>query len=115
MPTQPTPTSWMPGAWLGVLAAPGGSPTNVTGVSTLYDGSGNITPLVVTIPGATKGAAGSPTAAIFNGSTGFQLAPGKPALFIFCTNDGTISGWKPGVNPTHAVIKASKPNAIYGT
>ncbi|MGA7411320.1 MAG: TIGR03118 family protein, partial [Bryobacteraceae bacterium] len=86
---------------------------NVTGVSTLYDGSGNIIPLVVTIPAATKGATGSPTGAMYNGSTGFQLAPNKPAVFIFCTNDGTISGWNPGVNPTNAVIMASKPNAIY--
>jgi uncharacterized protein (TIGR03118 family) len=86
---------------------------NVTGLSTLYDGAGNIVPLVVTIPGASNGATGSPTGAIYNGSTGFQLAPGKPAVFIFCTNDGTISGWNPGVNPTHAVVKASKPNAIY--
>ncbi len=86
---------------------------NVTGLSTLYDGSGNITPLVVTIPGASNGATGAPTGAIYNGSTGFELAPGKPAVFIFCTNDGTISGWNPGVNPTHAVVKATKPNAIY--
>ncbi len=86
---------------------------NVTGLSTLYDGSGDIIPLVVTIPAATKGATGSPTGAIYNGSTGFQLAPGKPAVFLFCTNDGTISGWNPGVNPTQAVIMASKPNAIY--
>jgi uncharacterized protein (TIGR03118 family) len=85
---------------------------NVTGVSTLYDGSGDIIPLVVTIPGATGGI-GSPTGAIYNGSTSFQLAPGKPALFLFCTNDGTISGWNPAVNPNRAVIKVTKPNAIY--
>jgi uncharacterized protein (TIGR03118 family) len=86
---------------------------NVTGVSTLYDGSGDIIPLVVTVPGATNGTTGSPTGAIYNGSTGFQLAPGKPAVFIFCTNDGTISGWNPGVNATQAVIMAKKLHAIY--
>ncbi len=86
---------------------------NVTGLSTLYDGSGDIIPLVVTIPAATSGGTGSPTGAIYNGSTGFQLAPGMPAVFIFCTNDGTISGWNPGVNPSQAVIKVTKPNAIY--
>jgi len=99
------------------LARSSGSPwwisDNVTGLSTLYDGAGDIIPLVVSVPAATTGATGSPTGAIYNGSTGFQLAPGKPAIFLFCTNDGTISGWNPGVNASQAVIKATKPNAIY--
>lgn len=100
------------------LARSSGSPwwisDNVTGVSTLYDGSGDITPLVVTIPAAVKGQTGSPTGAIYNGSpTDFLLAPGKPAVFLFVTNDGTVSGWNPGVNTSTAVVMATKPNAIY--
>jgi uncharacterized protein (TIGR03118 family) len=86
---------------------------DVTGLSTLYDGSGDIIPLVVTIPAAVQGQTGSPTGCIYNGSTGFQLAPGAPAVFLFVTNDGTVSGWNPSVNPTTAVVVAKKPNAIY--
>src|SRR2546423_4149718 len=41
---------------------------NGTGVSTLYDGAGNIVPLVVTIPHASGTATGNPTGIVFNGS-----------------------------------------------
>jgi uncharacterized protein (TIGR03118 family) len=78
-----------------------------TGVSTLYNGAGAKTPLIVTIPPADpkKTPTGTPTGTIFNGSpTDFLLAPGKPAVFLFSTNDGTISGWNPGVAATLAVI-----------
>lgn len=78
---------------------------NGTGLSTLYDGKGDTIPLVVTIPPADSNSqTGSPTGTIFNGTTGFALAPGKPAVFLFATEDGTISGWNPGVAPTSAVI-----------
>jgi uncharacterized protein (TIGR03118 family) len=86
---------------------------NGTGLSTLYDGTGKITPLVVTIPPSdpksTTG--GVPTGTIFNGGTGFQVAAGKSAIFLFVTEDGTISGWNPGVNPTAAVIKVNEGQA----
>src|ERR1700720_1781603 len=80
-----------------------------TGLSTLYNGAGAKQSLIVTIPPADpnnkKTPTGTPTGTIFNGSqTDFLLAPGKPALFLFSTNDGTISGWNPGVAPTLAVI-----------
>lgn len=65
-----------------------------TGTATLYTGAGANVGLVVTIPNA-KGATGpsTPTGMIFNGSADFALAPGEPALFIFATKNGTISGW----------------------
>jgi uncharacterized protein (TIGR03118 family) len=47
---------------------------------------------------------GSPTGVIFNGTGQFLVAPGKPALFIFVTEDGTVQGWNPGVNKASAVI-----------
>jgi uncharacterized protein (TIGR03118 family) len=80
-----------------------------TGLSTLYNGAGAKQSLIVTIPPADpnnkKTPTGTPTGTIFNGSkTDFLLAPGKPALFLFSTNDGTISGWNPGVAATLAVI-----------
>src|SRR6266481_6385766 len=78
---------------------------NTTGVSTLYNGSGVKTPLTVTIPHTAQTAIGSPTGQVFNGSTDFAVAPGKPGLFIFVSLDGTISAWNPGVNPTNAIQK----------
>jgi uncharacterized protein (TIGR03118 family) len=78
---------------------------NRTGVSTLYDGSGQPQTLVVTVPPAPGGGGpGTPTGVAFNDVGGFELAPGRSALFIFATEDGTISGWNPGVNPTSAVL-----------
>jgi uncharacterized protein (TIGR03118 family) len=79
---------------------------NGTGKTTLYTGAGAVVPLVVTIPPSiiNKGQSGTPTGQIFNGTTGFKLGDGKPALFIFDTEDGTVSAWNPGQG-TNAVIK----------
>ena len=97
------------------LSRSSGSPwwvsDNGTGLSTLYDGSGNKQALIVTIPTGdpTVSPTGTPTGTIFNGSSvDFLLATGKPALFLFVTEDGTISGWNPGVNPTAAVIEVNE-------
>jgi uncharacterized protein (TIGR03118 family) len=71
-----------------------------------------IRPLVVTVPNAPTGTSpGKPTAVLFNGSTtDFLLPNGKPAAFIFVTEDGTISGWNSG---TAAVIKVpADPNKV---
>jgi uncharacterized protein (TIGR03118 family) len=83
---------------------------NATGFSTLYDGAGAKQTLIVTIPPADptnkNTPTGTPTGTISNGSqTDFLLAPGKPALFLFCTIDGTIAGW----NPTVAVAQGAAP------
>lgn len=86
---------------------------NVTGLSTLYLGNGSIVPLVpgsgVAIPTASGKGIGSPTGIVFNGSSEFKVKEDnrtEPALFIFATLDGTLSGWSPKVDFTHAV-KAS--------
>src|SRR6266849_2292964 len=89
---------------------------NNSGTSTLYDGQGNPFPpkqnggpLVVTVPppGFAPGTQSAPTGVVFNGSpTDFLLAPGKQAIFIFATEDGTISGWNPGVNTPTSVTNA---------
>jgi uncharacterized protein (TIGR03118 family) len=81
---------------------------NATGLSTLYKGAGDKQSLIVTIPPADptnkNTPTGTPTGTIANGSqTDFLLAPGKPALFLFSTNDGTIAGWNPTVAATLAV------------
>lgn len=99
------------------LSRSAGSPwwvsDNGTGLSTLYDGTGAAKPLVVTVPTGdpSVSSTGTPTGTVFNGGTGFELAPGKPALFLFVTEDGTVSGWNPGVNPTSAVIHVNTKGA----
>src|SRR3954447_1992677 len=92
---------------------------NNSGVSTLYNAPGanntpvSINPLVVRIPtpGDPLGATGTPTGTVFNtdgGATGgFTVSGvdknGKPitaaAAFLFATEDGTLVGWNPTVNP----------------
>jgi uncharacterized protein (TIGR03118 family) len=88
------------------LSRASGSPwwisDNGAGLSTLYSGAGAIVPLVVTIPRSNPAnktfPTGTPTGTISNGSaTDFLLAPGAPAVFLFSTIDGTISGWNPTV------------------
>jgi len=79
---------------------------NATGKSTVYDASGSIVPLVVTIPGATGGK-GNPTGIVANSTTGFVVSQNSvsgASNFIFATMDGTISGWNPSVNGTSAII-----------
>src|SRR5207302_9904686 len=87
---------------------------NHMGVSTLYDSSGTPQSLVVTVPPAPGGMEGSPTGIVFNGSTDFEVSSGSPALFIFATEDGTISGWAASAGTT-AIIKAdnSASEAVY--
>jgi len=96
------------------LSRSSGSPwwaaDNGTGVSTLYAGDGTPAALVVKIPPSDPNvsSAGNPTGTVFNGSTEFEVAPGKPALFMFVSEDGVISGWNPAVQPTDAVIKVNQ-------
>ncbi len=89
---------------------------NGTGVATLYNGSGTPfppgTPLVVTIPPADSdhGPTGTPTGQIFNGTSGFQLN-GKPATFLFVTEDGTLQGWNGGAAAT--IIKNTHGASVF--
>ncbi|MFN7996166.1 MAG: TIGR03118 family protein [Bryobacteraceae bacterium] len=64
-----------------------------TGLSTLYDGSGNIGPLVVKVPPPSGTGKGTPTGTVALGSK-----------FIFVTLDGTISQWSSG---NAAVLKVN--------
>jgi len=88
---------------------------NGTGLSTLYDGTGKKLPLVVTIPSSeTSMPTGSPTGTAYNGdSTVFHLAPGKSAIFLFSTEDGTISGWNPNVSPSAIIVVNHKEKSVY--
>ncbi|MEI8197994.1 MAG: TIGR03118 family protein [Phycisphaerae bacterium] len=81
---------------------------NATGLSTLYSSSPPSVPaLVVTLPPAVSGTA-NPTGIIFNPQSG-DFAGG---LFIFATEDGTISAWSSG---TTAVLRVNNhaASAVY--
>ena len=93
---------------------------NGTGVSTLYRGATSMdpkpsrVPLVVSIPG------GAPTGAVWNGGTGFTVHSGMasgPALFLFSSEAGVISGWNAAVPPPppsmDAQVAATVPGAIF--
>ena len=91
---------------------------NHTGLSTLYDAAGAPQSLVVSIPTLDGTGIAAPTGTAFNYTSGFEIAPGKKAVFLFVTEDGTISGWNPGVQATAAVIAFPRPggkpgNAVY--
>jgi uncharacterized protein (TIGR03118 family) len=81
---------------------------NGTGVSTLYNQDGTAAPLVVEIPRAARNRdVGNPTGIVFNGTSFFQVTKNgnsAPAFFIFVSEDGSISGWNPTLDLTHAII-----------
>jgi uncharacterized protein (TIGR03118 family) len=83
---------------------------NGTGLSTLYAVTNDIAGvthvtkqgLEVTIPGE-----GTPTGQLFNNTTGFHTN-----LFIFASEDGVISGWRPALG-TAAEILVAPANTVY--
>jgi uncharacterized protein (TIGR03118 family) len=89
---------------------------NASGWSTLYQGNGKqVQQLKVLIPTAGNGpdspkganGPGSPTGIVFNGTakgSGEFQVEGWPAIFIFATLDGTISGWAPQSNGNQAIV-----------
>jgi uncharacterized protein (TIGR03118 family) len=99
------------------------------GTSTLYNSQGvpqppgttpPTAPLIVTIPTNPNGSPiphGSPTGIVNNVfQTGFDVSEnGKSgsSIFLFATLDGTISGWNPGVDRTHAIVEVTKPGAVF--
>ncbi len=101
---------------------------NGTGLATVYKGDGtpfnpvapSAPPLVVTIPppaGSPAGTTAAPTGNVFNPTSDFavpvpQGPASKPSIFIFATEDGTISGWNPGVDPTHAILAVDRSTAV---
>ncbi len=70
------------------------------GTVTVYSGFGEIKYNPVSVPPADpkKAKIGSPTGVVFNPSSGFLLANGKPAEFLASTLDGLIVGWNSGVS-----------------
>jgi uncharacterized protein (TIGR03118 family) len=121
-------------AW-GITFTPSGSPfwiaDNATGCSTLYDGTGipqpQPTPLKVKIPlpggkipatacvHATQNTSptpAAPTGLVFNPTTAFLVPKTQtPALFIWDTEDGTITAWAGGLTPPDQAVLAVDESA----
>jgi len=85
---------------------------NGTGLSTLYDGTGQIQSLVVTIPTATGSGTGTPTGTVYNSSTSDFKVHLQATPFLFCTEDGTISGWYAGAQ-AYVAVNNNSSGAVY--
>ena len=95
----------------GMAASPSGTiwiSDNGAGVSTLYHQDGTAVSLVVTIPTSARNKdGGNPTGVVFNGTPFFKATlngNSQPSLFIFVGEDGSISGWNPQLDGTHAIL-----------
>ncbi|MDQ2946505.1 MAG: TIGR03118 family protein, partial [Acidobacteriota bacterium] len=93
---------------------------NHTGSTTVYNTTGQPFPspnaLVIKIaPPASGSSRSSPTGQVFNSTSAFEIAAGKPATFLFATEDGTISGWNTSVDAGKAIVMVggSGSNAVY--
>jgi len=101
-----------------------------SGTSTLYNGAGvpqppgnnpPLMPLQVTIPTASGTGQGTPTGTVANSDPGgFQVSEivngvqkTGSSIFLFATLDGTISGWAPGVDRTHAIVGTTVSGAVF--
>jgi uncharacterized protein (TIGR03118 family) len=127
-----TQDSVLQNAW-GIAFSPAGSPfwvnDNQTGCSTLYKGDGTKLALQVSIPLPGNIVTGgschavdpnnppNPTPAgvtgiVWNPSSSF-LVPGTkiPAVFIFDTEDGTLSAWAGGLSPPDQAVIAADNSA----
>jgi len=92
---------------------------NGTGTSTLYNGYGNKVALTVTIPAAGGATTPGPVTGVMSNifstpnKTAF-LVSGTPASFLFCSLDGTITGWNGGAGTkAQILVDNSKAGAIY--
>lgn len=98
---------------------------NATGLSTLYNGNGNPSSLIVSIPGAAGVTApnqqcgniafgpGAPSGVVFNDTASF-LTRSAPASFIFSTEQGLIVGWNGPAGKTGIVLAdRSASGAVY--
>jgi uncharacterized protein (TIGR03118 family) len=98
---------------------------SILGHATFYDANGKVLPQVVTIPHAPSQPLGPrPTqtrGVVYNPTSEFVISEdgrAAPAVFLFGTRDGTISGWNPAVDPDHAILmvdnSAEFSTAVHG-
>lgn len=99
----------------GLSISPGGPwwvSDNGSGLSTLYNGSGTPQSLVVTIPSGSGSGTGTPSGTVYNSSSTDFKIHGFATPFLFCTEDGTVSGWYTGTTAFIA-INNSGSGAVY--
>lgn len=86
---------------------------NGAGVTTIYDGAGQPVSVaghaaIAIPPPPGQDPPSAPTGQVFNGTgAGFEITANgatAPSVFLFATEDGTISGWNPAVDSGNAVI-----------
>ena len=77
--------------------------SNGAGTSEIYNGAGVKQGLVVSIPGD-----GSVTGVVFNGAAAFNND-----LFLFASEDGTVSGWRGALGTTAETLQLSDPGNVY--
>jgi uncharacterized protein (TIGR03118 family) len=94
---------------------------NGSGLSTLYAKDGTPIPQLPSVrvpPPLGSSATATPTGMVFNSTTDFVVSGNGnsgPAIFLFATEDGTISGWNPTVAFRRAVLAVdnSQIGAVY--
>src|SRR5580704_15129576 len=84
-----------------------------TGVTSLYNAAGAIQGAFTIAPPGGSSNPATPTGCVGNPSGGFTLN-NSSSLFIFDTEDGTISGWTGGASSILAVDNSAKPTAATG-
>jgi uncharacterized protein (TIGR03118 family) len=87
-------------------ASPIWTANNGSHKGTLYDGTGIAQPLIVDLPAGVRGNANS-TGIVFSAIPADFVVTSDTrsagAIFIFAGESGTISGWSPTVDATHAI------------
>src|SRR5580704_7163596 len=84
-----------------------------TGVTSLYNAAGAIQGAFTIAPPGGSSNPATPTGCVGNSAGGFTLG-GSTSLFIFDTEDGTISGWTGGAASILAVDNSVKPTPATG-
>jgi uncharacterized protein (TIGR03118 family) len=77
---------------------------NGTGLATLYNGAGDKLGLVVTVPPAGS----TPTGQVFNSTSSFNSD-----LFIFASENGTITGWRGALGTTAETLYSSPADGVF--
>lgn len=91
---------------------------NGTGLTTIYNGAGTAVQVAgqdaITIAAPPGQDTAAPTGQVFNiAGSGFEITANgvtAPSVFLFATEDGTISGWAPTVDPGSSVIAIDNSN-----
>src|SRR5580704_8096035 len=83
------------------------------GVTSLYNAAGAVQGAFTIAPPAGSSNPATPTGCVGNSAGGFTLS-GSSSIFIFDTEDGTISGWTGGTSSILAVDNSAKPAIATG-